>query len=349
MLAQVAAYLGDARRASRLYGLMRPHAEHVIATASGAGPCLGAVSRYLGLLATVEGRWDEAERHFEDAIARNGRMRAHPQVAFAQHEWGVMLMRRDRRGDRGHARELFALALTTARALGMTGLRERIEAIDAVGAGAPTVARPARPSPPPAANVFHRDGEYWTLVYQGGVCRLKDAKGLRYLAVLLQAPAREFHVLDLAALTTGRPPAPPGLEQVSVEQLAADDLHVAGPAGKRAPVDARARLAYKQRVAHLRDELAEAQRFNDEARATRLGEEIEFLSGELATAYGGGGRARKRAGADEQVRKNVTNCIRNSVARIHKSNSALGRHLLAAVRTGVFCSYRPEQPVLWEG
>jgi tetratricopeptide (TPR) repeat protein len=349
MLAQVAAYLGDARRASLLYDLMRPYAEHVIAMASGAGPCMGAASRYLGLLATVGERWDEAERHFEDAIARNGRMRAHPQVAFAQHEWGVMLMRRDRRGDRDRARELFASALATARALGMTGLRERIEAIDAGGAGPSTVAEPARPSVPPstAANVFHRDGEYWTLVYQGGVCRLKDAKGLRYLAELLQAPAREFHVLDLAALTGGRPSAPPGLEQVSVEQLAADDLHVAGPARKPAPVDAQARLAYKQRLAELREEQAEAQRFNDEARATRLGEEIEFLSGELAAAYGGGGRARKGAGADEQVRKNVTNCIRNSVARIHKSNPVLGRHLLAAVKTGVFCSYRPEQPVVW--
>jgi hypothetical protein len=64
-------------------------------------------------------------------------------------------------------------------------------------------------------------------------------------------------------------------------------------------------------------------------------------------AYGLRGAA-KRAGGDEQVRKNVTNCIRNSVARIGKSNPALARHLLGAVKTGVFCSYRPEQPVRWE-
>jgi hypothetical protein len=38
----------------------------------------GAVSRYLGLLAPLAGREDEAGRHFEDALDMNARMGARP-------------------------------------------------------------------------------------------------------------------------------------------------------------------------------------------------------------------------------------------------------------------------------
>src|ERR1700726_4392573 len=46
--------------------------------------------------------------------------------------------------------------------------------------------------------VFCKEGEYWTIGYGGNAFRLKDTKGLGYLAHLLRHPAVEFHVLDLA-------------------------------------------------------------------------------------------------------------------------------------------------------
>ena len=46
--------------------------------------------------------------------------------------------------------------------------------------------------------VFRKEGEYWTVGYGGKSFRLKDTKGLGYLAHLLRHPAVEFHVLDLA-------------------------------------------------------------------------------------------------------------------------------------------------------
>src|SRR5713101_9809833 len=46
--------------------------------------------------------------------------------------------------------------------------------------------------------VFRKEGEYWTVGYGGKSFRLKDTKGLGYLAHLLRHPAAEFHVLDLA-------------------------------------------------------------------------------------------------------------------------------------------------------
>ena len=45
--------------------------------------------------------------------------------------------------------------------------------------------------------VFRKEGEYWTVGYGGKAFRLKDTKGLGYLAHLLRHPGAEFHVLDL--------------------------------------------------------------------------------------------------------------------------------------------------------
>ena len=51
--------------------------------------------------------------------------------------------------------------------------------------------------------IFRREADYWTIAYEGGVVRLKDAKGLRYLEQLLRQPGRSFHVVDLIPLATG--------------------------------------------------------------------------------------------------------------------------------------------------
>ena len=48
-------------------------------------------------------------------------------------------------------------------------------------------------------NLLRKEGDYWTISYEGRAFRLKDTKGLRYLAELLRNPGREFHVLDLVA------------------------------------------------------------------------------------------------------------------------------------------------------
>lgn len=46
-------------------------------------------------------------------------------------------------------------------------------------------------------NVFRQEGEYWTIIYEGILFRLRDAKGLRYLAHLLRHPDNRIHCRDL--------------------------------------------------------------------------------------------------------------------------------------------------------
>ena len=104
---------------------------------------------------------------------------------------------------------------------------------------------------------------------------------------------------------------------------------------------------YKQRLDDLRDELEEATTAGDLGRAARARDEIEVLTRELAAAYGLGGRARTAGDPAERWRKAVTNQIRRTLERIRGGHPDLGRHLENALRTGVFCSYAPERPIIW--
>ena len=48
-----------------------------------------------------------------------------------------------------------------------------------------------------------REGDHWALRYRGREARLRHAKGLGYLAVLLEHPGAEIHVLELVAAVQG--------------------------------------------------------------------------------------------------------------------------------------------------
>ena len=126
-LADVCTFLGDKVRAATLYKLLLPYAGRTVVIGAAAA-CYGAVSRYLGALATTLERWDEAERHFEDALAMNARMEAWPWLAHTQYQYATMLLARDQPGDDEKARGLLQAALLTARELGMRALEERITA-----------------------------------------------------------------------------------------------------------------------------------------------------------------------------------------------------------------------------
>ena len=151
--------------------------------------------------------------------------------------------------------------------------------------------------------------------------------GLGHLVRLLGAPGREIHVNDLVA----------GAYEGRRDGEAAGAA--AGDAGEL--LDPKARAEYEARLREAREELEEAKGLNDRGRAERLGEEVEFLVGELARGYGLGGRARRAGSTAERARVAVTRAIKYAVDRIAEHDAALAEHLRVAVRTGTFCVYEP--------
>jgi len=124
-LAELSFAFDDAERAEQLYELLAPHPDRNIVFNVGL-LCRGAVSHYLGLLATTVERYDDAERHFERALELHEGWQAKPYVAHAQQASALMRERRGRLRDGQEARSLVRQARATAEELGMGLLLQRM-------------------------------------------------------------------------------------------------------------------------------------------------------------------------------------------------------------------------------
>jgi tetratricopeptide (TPR) repeat protein len=330
---EAAAAVRNERAAGILYDALAPYGSRVIVCGI-AGATYGSVHRVLALLADVLERTEAAERHFEDALEAHARIGALPLLAHTQREYADMLQRRGAQADRERAEELLGRAIKTYRRLGMTPYLAQAEELRA---GAPA-----------AENAFVREGATWSITFEGRTIRLPEVKGLRDIATLLARPGKEVHVSDLIAASEGVASdvrAKPD-RKMSKARLAETGLETRSDGGLET-IDATARAAYKSRLTELQEELDEADRFGDAGRASKAKAELDFIAGELAAAYGLGGRARISGDPAERARKAVTQRIRNSISRITKEHAGLGRHLDRSIRTGSFCAYEPETPTVW--
>ena len=189
-------------------------------------------------------------------------------------------------------------------------------------------------------NVFRKEGEYWTIAFDGSLVRLRNTKGLHYIACLLRQPRHEFHVTELLAVAGDDPRVQPGLP-IRAEAMRVSDLGDAGTL-----LDAKAKAEYKHRLGDLRAELEHAERCNDLGRVARARAESAFISGELSAAVGLGGRDRSVASGAERARVAVTKRIKAALGRIQEANPSLGHHLMGAITTGYFCVYAPNADAL---
>lgn len=333
-LADACVTVGDVDAAAAIREGLAPFADRCAVDGIGAA-WLGSTARYLGMLARVLGDTDGAVAHLEHALAVHRRAGAALLVAHTLHNLGDVLVARAGAGDPERAAALLAEAAAIYRELGTT-------VPEPVGTG---TAAPARTSAEPmsAGNTFRREGETWTLSYRDRTVRVRDSKGLRDLARLLAVPNQE--VLAAELLTAGhRTAAAAALSPVAADQ---HGLSVIG-AGRGDPIlDDRARREYRQRLVELRDELDEAERHHDGARADNARLERELITDELASSLGLGGRPRRSGDVAERARKAVTQRVRAAIHRLGRDHPDLGRHLDRSIRTGTYCSYAPERPTSW--
>ncbi len=122
-LAEVIVLLDDAPRAQSLYRLLSPYAHRCVI--SFAGMCHGSASRSLGLLATTLSRYDDADRHFQQALKTNIQIRSPLWIAHTQHDYARMFLARGRSGDDDKALDLLEQALATADQLGLKALADK--------------------------------------------------------------------------------------------------------------------------------------------------------------------------------------------------------------------------------
>jgi tetratricopeptide (TPR) repeat protein len=325
LVAEMVAKLGDHRRAETVYELLRPYGGRcaIVAMAFNGG----SLERSLGLLAATASRYEEAADHFEAALVANQRIGALPWLAHTEHEYARLLLARGRATDRPRALDLLNRAVDSARALGMTALLARAEPLRAE----------LVPSSADEA-LFRREGEYWTVGYNGTTTRVRDARGLHLISFLLSVPGRDIAAAQLAVWP--EMPAAPGSDP---RDLVREIGLATMSAGDTAQPDARARTEYRARLEALRDEADEADRFNDSVRAARAREEMAAIAEHLGQTVA---RLRKDS---ERARLAVTKAIRYAIRKVDRAHPPVGRILAATVKTGTVCRYEPDpqRPIRW--
>jgi len=162
-------------------------------------------------------------------------------------------------------------------------------------------ARPVSVEPASSEDVtaiFRKEGDFWTIAWQGKVSRVKDIKGLAYVAQLLRYPGKEFHAFDLVAATDtvfgervagGTGTAGGGHDEERIEDMG---LRPGLPEDAGEMLDSTVKAAYRRRLSELREELEEAKKRGNVERASNAEDEIEFLNRELARAVGISGHDR---------------------------------------------------------
>ena len=187
-------------------------------------------------------------------------------------------------------------------------------------------------------NVFRCEGDYWSMAFEGHTVRVRNLKGVRYIARLLAEPGREYHVLDLVAAETGNGALMDNSHTASVPRSALGD------AGEL--LDPQAKAAYRRRLAEIDDDIEQAHAIGDTERAAQADNERDFLIRELSRAFGLGGRERRAASASERARPAVTRAVRQAITRIAEHHPELGAHLGRTIRTGTYCAYLPDPRAL---
>ena len=305
------------------------HAQVEISLAAGDVACARAAAAELsGIGNTFRSRALQATA----ALARGRVALAEGDPAAAVQECGEALagwVEVDAPYEIAETRSLLARAHRAAGCAERADLEERAaQAI--LGRLAVRTATP-RPAQADTDNVFRLDGDIRTVTFGGHTVLLQDLKGMHYLARLLAAPDREFHVLDLVADDRRTGP-----------RRGEGD---AGPA-----LDAQARAAYKRRLAEIDADIDEATSLGDDERLALATADHDYLVRELARAYGLGGRHRSVGATSERARASVTRALRYAVARIAEHHPALADHLARTLRTGTYCSYVPDArvPARWQ-
>ena len=315
-VARLAVAAGDLDLAERLHRRMSVNRDHMVNGGVFLMVLEGPVTWGLAWLSRQLGHRDEASEHFAHALEVARRSGGRPVAAQIALDYANHLADANDAASKKQAAELAELAHDTAIEVAMKGVHADASAlIETLGAGSPPTADDL-PHP-----VMTPNGESWLVSYGNVEFHVKDVRGVRMLATLVAEPGREFHVIDLSRAQTSDEPV---------------DVGDSGGA-----IDDEARRQYRARVAELREELAEADEWNDTGRSERARQELEAIQAELSRAVGLGGRERRQGSAAERARVNVQRRIRDAIRRIEALHPGLAKHLDRSVRTGTYCSYDP--------
>jgi class 3 adenylate cyclase/tetratricopeptide (TPR) repeat protein len=175
VLADICVDLGEAKHAEILYRLLAPYSTRNAML--GWYHTYGSVACALGRLSGLIGRLNEAEAHFEMALAANTRIRATVPLAHAECELAKLLLARGEGDDTGRAGMLIASARRKAEPLNLVRVNQKLERLSA-NRGMPAQREPSAAR----AEGFAESGEKVAALSLGGAPIQPDDAALSEVA-----------------------------------------------------------------------------------------------------------------------------------------------------------------------
>jgi hypothetical protein len=354
VVAEAASLCGEREWVLLLYEKLKPF-DGLNVVMSWGSAFDGAVSHYLALLAHALEDRETARAHFEAALVANRSIDCPPLLARTKWHYANMLLQDHKPENTARGLRHLYDAIGVFDRLGMTGYLEQSQTVlemtaegvrfDQGGRGEIVGAMSSRTTAEMNEFIFRREVDFWTIAFERRMLRVRHTRGLAMLAVLLQRPDTEVHVLDLVCAIDGIVTSKTSEGSRLGWQAGSSAIKLQGDAGPL--LDARARAEYRRRAEELRCQLVEAEQFNDVGRMATLSEQISLIGEELKRAYGRGGRSRVAASICERARVNVRNNLSAALKILKRADYGLWRHLDGSLRTGTVCAYRPERPMPW--
>jgi hypothetical protein len=318
---------GQARDVAALRASMEGVAD-TWAVLGGVVTVWGPIRHWLGVLAAASGDVDDAIDAFDAAATAARRLRAPVWETLAEVERAALLVSRRRPRDIEEAKRVLDALAASAAASRMeqvtrrlADLRRQVDAASNDQAGSVEGRDLA---------VFRRDGDVWTLGFDGTTVGMPDSKGLADIHRLICNPGVEIAAIEL------------------VHGSGEDVARAKSLLGADPMLDEAARRAYRTRLESLEEEIDAALARNRDDLASSLEAERMAIIGELASATGLGGRDRRLGDDAEKARKTVTARIRDALRRLDDRHPALAAHLRASVTTGNRCRYQPQRMRDWD-
>lgn len=321
---ETARLLDEPEIAAEAYDLLLPYAGLPMVGSLGV-TCFGSVHYALGVASLGTGHLDRAVDHLTAAVRHNLALAHWPALTSSRRRLAEALRRRGQAGDEEAAEHVDGLAAAEARVHG-AGPPEPVRAAGTGGPGGPDSRFAA----------CARAGRKWRLTLGERSVLMDDSIGLRHLAVLVANPRREIPAAELVA----------GLAALSGQASQADAAGESSPLARhggppQAVLDDAAVAGYRRRLGQLDAEITRLEAAGRAERAGLARAERDWLSAQLASAAGLGGRIRSFPDEPERARVAAGKAIRRALAKIAQADPVIGQHLHQSVHTGVRCSYWP--------
>ena len=203
-------------------------------------------------------------------------------------------------------------------------------------------------SAPPAEvpahqSTFKKNGDKWTVTFDGKTVYMNSRVGMRYIAQLLRHPNQVFSAAELCGLVS--PAGRAGLH--SGQQLAAEGIQRVSHTKLDAVLDEKTIKECQDRENELKEAIDSERSRGNTARVGELSHELRQLRSTYRRSLNVRGLSRNFPDSSERARSSVTKAISRSISEIRKEHESLARHLSNSIHCGSKLTYHPESEIPW--